>query len=105
MYSDTPRRSEWRTDPEQIIQRVRKSVRAIVDLDSVHQAQGNIPVHLPWMHDDANSQAVICAYEAALKWTFVSAILFFLVVNILVIPLKIPRLGYEKVAADTEDEN
>jgi hypothetical protein len=57
------------------------------------------------VHDKANIRVVIRAYEAALKWTFVSAILFFLIVNILVIPLKLPRLGHDKVAADTEDED
>ena len=70
----------------QIIQRVRKSVRAITDMDGVHQAQ------------------VIHAYESALRWTFISAIIFFLIVNVLVMTIRLPRLGHDKVAADT-DEN
>jgi hypothetical protein len=35
--------------------------------------------------------------------TFVSAIVFFVVVNILIIPVKLPWLGKERVAADVED--
>lgn len=74
-------------EKEEIITRVRKSVRAIAEMDIAHQAQ------------------VIQAYEAALRWTFVSAIAFFIIVNVLIIPLKLPRLGYDRVAANTEDED
>lgn len=87
-----------------IIERVRKSVRAIADLDSPHQAQGkhlfrNIRPSL------LTTVPVIQAYQSALQWTFISAIASFVVVNLLVAPIKLPRLGYDKVAADIEDDN
>jgi hypothetical protein len=34
---------------------------------------------------------------------FISAIVFFVIVNILIIPVKLPRLGRDKVAADVEE--
>jgi hypothetical protein len=45
----------------------------------------------------------ILAYAAALRLAFMSAILFFIIVNLLILPVKLPRLGKEKVAADVED--
>jgi uncharacterized membrane protein YhfC len=45
------------------------------------------------------------AYEAALRVTFISAIVFFVIVNVLILPVKLPRLGWRKVAADTDIED
>lgn len=44
------------------------------------------------------------AYAAALRLAFMSAIVYFVIVNILVMPIQLPRLGKGKVAADIEDE-
>ena len=44
------------------------------------------------------------AYAAALRITFISAACFFVIVNLLVIPVQLPWLGREKVAADVEEE-
>lgn len=44
------------------------------------------------------------AYAAALRLAFMSAILYFIIVNLLVLPIQLPRLGKGKVAADMEDE-
>ncbi|KAF2423670.1 MFS general substrate transporter, partial [Tothia fuscella] len=63
------------TDKVHIIEKVRKSVRAIGDLESIHQ------------------QEVILAYSAALRIAFMSAILFFVIVNLLILPVKLPGLG------------
>jgi hypothetical protein len=35
--------------------------------------------------------------------TFVSAIVFFVIVNILIIPVKLPWLGRDRVAADLDE--
>ncbi|OCK78855.1 MFS general substrate transporter [Lepidopterella palustris CBS 459.81] len=59
---------------DEIVLRVRKSVRAILDLDPKHQSQ------------------VIDAYSHSLKITFVSAILIFVIVNALVFRIKLPQL-------------
>jgi hypothetical protein len=48
-------------------------------------------------------RTAILAYAAALRLAFISAILFFIIVNLLIVPVKLPRLGKEKVAADVED--
>jgi hypothetical protein len=42
------------------------------------------------------------AYSDALRITFISAIGFFFVVNLLVLPVRLPWLGKERVAADIE---
>ncbi|QDS73323.1 hypothetical protein FKW77_006347 [Venturia effusa] len=73
-------------DKIEIIQSVRKSVSAIRDLDGLHQ------------------QEAIMAYAAALRLAFVSAIVYFVIVNMLILPIQLPRLGKGKVAADMEDE-
>lgn len=91
-------------EKEDIIQRVRKSVRAIAEMDGVHQAQGMLQTQA-LVEKITNESTVIQAYGAALRWTFISAIVFFAIVNILVITLRLPRLGYDKVAADTEDDD
>ena len=66
----------------QIILTVRKSVRSIIDLDPKHQAQ------------------VIQAYDRSLKVTFISAIVVFVVANILILAIKLPTL--KKKDADEE---
>ncbi|KAF2494141.1 MFS general substrate transporter [Lophium mytilinum] len=60
---------------DEIIWKVRKSVRAVLDLDPKHQHQ------------------VIDAYSRSLRVTFMSSIVLFLVVNALALPVKLPRLG------------
>ncbi|KAF2265815.1 MFS general substrate transporter [Lojkania enalia] len=59
---------------DKIILQVRKSVRAIHDLDPKHQSQ------------------VVDAYARSLKVTFISAIAVFVVVNLLVLTIKLPNL-------------
>ncbi|KAI5378784.1 hypothetical protein J4E82_002234 [Alternaria postmessia] len=68
-----------------IIQRVRKSVRSIVDLDPKHQSQ------------------VIEAYSRSLRLVFISAIVMFIIVNLLVIAIDLPQLK-KKASSDDEDE-
>lgn len=59
-------------------------MRSIIDLDSKHQAQ------------------VIEAYDRSLKVTFISAIVVFVVANILVFAIRLPTL--KKKDADEEGE-
>jgi hypothetical protein len=49
-------------------------------------------------------RTAITAYAAALRLTFISAIVFFVIVNLLILPIKLPRLGREKVPADIGEE-
>ncbi|KAF2083701.1 MFS general substrate transporter [Saccharata proteae CBS 121410] len=74
-----------------IIERVRKSVRAILDLDPLHQRQGSVCS----IQDDKSDPrpAVIQAYEHSLRNAFIFAIACFVLVNALVFPIKLPRLG------------
>ena len=46
----------------------------------------------------------VAAYSAALKLTFISGLAFFVIVNLLVLPVKLPRLGRQKAIAEEEDE-
>lgn len=46
----------------------------------------------------------IRAYSEALRMTFISAIVFFVIVNILVIPVKLPWLGKTRVPSDDSVE-
>lgn len=59
---------------DKIIQRVRKSVRSIIDLDPKHQDQ------------------VIQAYSQSLRLVFISAIVVFVIVNALVFAVDLPHL-------------
>ncbi|KAF2829176.1 MFS general substrate transporter [Ophiobolus disseminans] len=68
----------------EIIERVRKSVRSIIDLDAKHQSQ------------------VIDAYSRSLRIVFISAIAMFVIVNILVFAIELPHLKKKK--ADPEGE-
>ncbi|OAX80770.1 hypothetical protein ACJ72_04891 [Emergomyces africanus] len=61
-----------------IINRVRKSITEIAHLDATHKSQ------------------VIRAYEMALRITFLSSVLWAVLVLMLVIPIKLPRLGHKK---------
>lgn len=54
---------------------VRKSVAAIVDLDPVHKEQ------------------VIEAYAAALGVTFTSTVVLAIIMALVILPIKLPRLG------------
>ncbi|GME57293.1 multidrug resistance protein fnx1 [Neofusicoccum parvum] len=65
-------------EKEEIILRVRKSVRAIFDLTKEHRIE------------------VIHAYEHSLRYVFASAIVLFVIVNALLIPIRLPRLGNKK---------
>lgn len=64
---------------------MRKSVRSIAALAPKHQAE------------------VIRAYELSLKITFVSAIVVFVVANILVLAIKLPTLKKKDAEEDSED--
>jgi hypothetical protein len=55
-------------------------------------------------YQTANDFIAIHAYQEALRWTFISAIIFFIIVNLLLWPIKLPRLGHDKVAADVDDD-
>ncbi|EUC50705.1 hypothetical protein COCMIDRAFT_80984 [Bipolaris oryzae ATCC 44560] len=65
-------------DKAKIIQRVRSSVRSIVDLDAKHQSQ------------------VIEAYSCSLRLVFISAMATFVIVNALVFAIKLPQLKKKK---------
>ncbi|KAF2026424.1 MFS general substrate transporter [Setomelanomma holmii] len=69
---------------DEIIERVRKSVRSTIDLDPKHQSQ------------------VIDAYSRSLRIVFISAIAMFVIVNILVFAIELPHL--KKKGKDSEDE-
>ncbi|KAE8859868.1 hypothetical protein PTNB29_07099 [Pyrenophora teres f. teres] len=75
--------------PSQIIHRVRKSVHSIIDLDPKHQSQ------------------VIQAYSQSLRLVFISAIVMFVVVNVLVFTIDLPRLKKKELSAEdgAEDED
>ncbi|KAF2659079.1 MFS general substrate transporter [Lophiostoma macrostomum CBS 122681] len=78
-------------DKDDVILRVRKSVRAIRYLDPQQQSQ------------------VIDAYSRSLRVTFISAIAMFVIVNILVFSIELPNLRRrreaENAAADHDDED
>ena len=40
----------------------------------------------------------------ALRAAFISAIVFFVIVNLLIMPIKLPRLGEAEVVAEFEEE-
>jgi hypothetical protein len=74
------------TGPEkqQIIERVRSSVQAVMELTGEQKSQ------------------VVAAYASALKLTFVAGLVFFIIVNFLLIPVKLPNLKMQK---DVNEEN
>jgi fucose permease len=78
-YSNIPLTSR------QIILTVRKSVRSIIDLDPKHQSQ------------------VIEAYDRSLKITFISAIVVFVIANILILAMKLPTLKKKDADEETEE--
>ncbi|RDI78020.1 hypothetical protein Vi05172_g11975 [Venturia inaequalis] len=78
-YITGPNKSE-------LIQNVLKSVATIRELEGLHQHEA------------------IMAYAAALRLAFISSILYFVIVNVLILPIQLPRLGKGKVAADVEEE-
>ncbi|KAH7355062.1 major facilitator superfamily transporter [Rhexocercosporidium sp. MPI-PUGE-AT-0058] len=65
-------------DKEEVIQKVRKSVRAIANLEPMYREQ------------------VIDAYAASLRATFVMSAVLSLVAFCMIVPLKLPRLGQRK---------
>ncbi|KAF2671768.1 MFS general substrate transporter [Microthyrium microscopicum] len=73
-------------DKQAVIEKVRKSVRAVLELKG-----------------ETHEQALM-AYSDALRWTFISAIGFFVVVNVLIIPVKLPWLRKDRVAANVEED-
>lgn len=66
---------------DDVIRLVKRSVHAIFDLDPVHRGQ------------------VVLAYESSLRWAFASAALLFVLVNVCVWPIRLPRLGEGKKRA------
>ena len=60
-------------------------MRSIIDLDPKHQAQ------------------VIEAYDRSLKVTFISAIVVFVIANILVFAIKLPTLKKKNVEEEVEE--
>jgi hypothetical protein len=54
---------------------------------------------------NADVAIAVRAYAEAIRLTFVSAIGFFVVVNLLIIPVKLPWLGKDRVAADVDEED
>ncbi len=71
----------------QIILTVRKSVRSIATLAPKHRLQ------------------VIEAYDRSLKVTFISAIVVFVVANILVLTIKLPTLKKKGADEEGDEEN
>ncbi|KAF2396596.1 MFS general substrate transporter [Trichodelitschia bisporula] len=71
-------------DKAETINRIRKAVRAIQDLDPLHQHEA------------------MTAYSAALRITFLSAIIFFAITTALALPIKLPLLGRSQPA---DEEN
>ncbi|KAG4440656.1 hypothetical protein IFR05_003854 [Cadophora sp. M221] len=65
-------------DKEEVIQKVRKSVRAIANLEPMYREQ------------------VIDAYAASLRATFIMAAVLSVAAFCMVVPLKLPRLGQRK---------
>ncbi|KGY15207.1 hypothetical protein PABG_11782 [Paracoccidioides brasiliensis Pb03] len=65
-------------DKADIILRVRRSIAEIAKLDAIHKGQ------------------VTSAYEMALRITFLSSLLWAILVLVLVIPVRLPRLGHKK---------
>ncbi|KAJ5021017.1 major facilitator superfamily domain-containing protein [Bipolaris maydis] len=72
-------------DKAKIIQRVRSSVRSIVDLDAKHQSRVRRPVIL--YHR---------SYSRSLRLVFISAMATFVIVNALVFAIKLPHLKKKK---------
>ncbi|KAF2129271.1 MFS general substrate transporter [Dothidotthia symphoricarpi CBS 119687] len=70
---------------EEIILRVRKSVRSIINLDPKHQSQ------------------VIEAYSQSLRIVFISAIACFIIVNVLTLLIELPHLKKKEREDDVED--
>ncbi|KAG9194520.1 hypothetical protein G6011_04555 [Alternaria panax] len=68
-----------------IIRQVRKSVRSIIDLGPEHRSQ------------------VIEAYSRSLRLVFISAIIMFVIVNLLVVAITLPQLK-RKTSTDDEDQ-
>ncbi|KAF1945234.1 MFS general substrate transporter [Clathrospora elynae] len=69
-----------------IIQRVRKSVRSIIDLDPKHQSQ------------------VIEAYSRSLRLVFILAIAMFVIVNVLVFTIKLRHLKKKQPSTENVEE-
>lgn len=89
-------------DKAQIIDKVRKSVRAIGDLHGTHQHEGmslSVPLFALFL---TSEYIAVLAYAAALRITFISAIVVFVIVNLLILPVKLPRLGREKLPAEED---
>jgi hypothetical protein len=48
-------------------------------------------------------EEAVNAYAAAVRLTFVSALVFFVVVNLLIAPVRLPLLGRDRVSADIDE--
>lgn len=93
-----------RSNAFQIIQNVLKSVATIRELEGLHQHEGEFSVKKSNLLGLCSLQSAIMAYAAALRLAFISSILYFVIVNVLILPIQLPRLGKGKVAADVEEE-
>jgi hypothetical protein len=100
--SISPHRRCTRLTGLQIILRVRKSVRSIIDLDPKHQSQGTYPPST-YTAPYTDHPTVIAAYSRSLRVVFISAIACFLIVNILVLAIKLPHL--KRKQSDDEDRD
>ncbi|KAJ5548940.1 hypothetical protein N7513_006174 [Penicillium frequentans] len=82
------------TDKARIIGLVRKSIRAIAELDSFHQEQGEFTDTLILSHiRSLMINIVVGAYALALRVTFLSAIFWGSIMLVLHSRLRIPKLG------------
>lgn len=85
--------------PAQIIQRVRSSVRSIIDLDHQHQNQG-MCTHISSVLHINTLSTVIEAYSRSLRLVFISAIVMFVIVNALVFSIKLPHLKKKETSSE-----
>jgi hypothetical protein len=90
-------------DKQEVIARVRMSVKAVLELKDEQRLQGMFLItnEIKWR---PNGIIAVAAYSAALKLTFVSGLAFFVVVNLLILPVKLPRLGGRSVIAEEDNE-
>ena len=91
-------------NPNQVITRVRKSVEAIRDLKPKYRYEGIIDCLIRFQNNTDFSLA-IAAYKASLRIAFISAALFYIIVNVLIGPVKLPNLRKEKVAANISEQS
>jgi hypothetical protein len=87
---------------QEIIGKLRMSVRAVQELKGEQKLQGMFLQHTEL--DNSDFVTAIAAYSAALKLTFMAGMVSFLIVVFLVLPIDLPHLGRTKDLASEEDE-